>query len=117
MSKSKYVVTLTEEERLYLVDLTRRGKAPVRKVKRARILLKSSEGMSESAVSKAVESSPSTVFRVRKQFVEEGLEQALNERPRSGQPHKLDGRQEAHLIAVACSTAGRARALDTPVTG
>ena len=105
MPKAKYVVSLSEEERGQLVELTRRGKSPVRKVKRARILLKSSEGLTDSAVAEAVETSPSTVFRVRKRFVEEGLEQALNERPRSGHPFKLDERQEAHLIAIACSQA------------
>ena len=105
MPKAKYVVSLSEEERGQLVELTRRGKSPVRKVKRARILLKSSEGLTDSAVAEAVETSPSTVFRVRKRFVEEGLEQALNERPRSGHPFKLDERHEAHLIAIACSQA------------
>ena len=105
MPKAKYVVSLSEEERGQLVELTRRGKSPVRKVKRARILLKSSEGLTDSAVAEAVETSPSTVFRIRKRFVEEGLEQALNERPRSGHPFKLDERQEAHLIAIACSQA------------
>ena len=104
MPKAKYVVSLTEEEGALLVDLTRRGKSSVRKVKRARILLKSSEGLTESEVAEAVETSPSTVFRVRKRSLEEGLEQALNERPRPGHPFKLDERQQAHLIAVACST-------------
>ncbi len=107
MPKAKYVVRLTEDERAQLVELTRRGKWSVRKVKRARILLKSSEGLTEIAVAQAVETSPSTVYRVRKRFVEEGLERALNERPRSGHPFKLDERQQAHLIAVACSTPPR----------
>lgn len=103
MPRTKYAVTLTDDERAYLNDLTRRGRAAVRKVKRARILLKLSEGLSEKAVADVVETSPSTVFRTRKQFALEGLEPALNERPRPGHPFKLDGRQEAHLIAVACS--------------
>ena len=108
MPKAKYVVSLSEEERGQLVELTRRGKSPVRKVKRARILLKSSEGLTDSAVAEAVETSPSSFpgrIRVRKRFVEEGLEQALNEQPRSGHPLKLDERHEAHLIAIACSQA------------
>ncbi len=48
---------------------------------------------------------PSTVSRVRQRFVEGGLERALNDRPRPGKRRKLDGRQEAHLVAVACSPA------------
>ncbi len=48
---------------------------------------------------------PSTVSRVRRRFVEGGLERALNDRPRPGQRRKLDGKQEAHLVAVACSSA------------
>jgi transposase len=55
--------------------------------------------------------SPSTVVRVRQRFTEEGLERALNERARPGKKRKLDGKQEAHLVAVACTPApeGRAR--------
>jgi transposase len=74
-------------------------------VKRALILCKADEGLNDQEVAQALLVGASTVSRVRRRFVEEGLESALNERPRPGQRRKLDGKQEAHLIAVACSQA------------
>ena len=102
MPKIKYTVDLTEEEREHLLGLTQRGKSSVRKIKRAQMLLKADDGLGDEQIAEAVGTSSSTVHRTRKRFVEEGLG-ALTERPRSGQPRKLDGRQEAHLIAVTCS--------------
>jgi transposase len=69
------------------------------------ILCKADEGLSDQQVSEALLVSPSTVSRVRRRFAEEGMESALTERPRPGQRRKLDGKQEAHLVAVACSQA------------
>lgn len=102
MSKTIYVIDLTDQEREQLLEVTRRGKSSARKIKRAHILLKASEGVSEEQIAQTVDTSLSTVLRTRKRFVAEGLD-ALNERPRSGQPRKFDGKQEAHIIAVACS--------------
>jgi len=85
--------------------MTRRGKSPARKVKRSLILCKADEGLTDEQVSEALLVSPSTVYRVRRRFVEEGTESALNERSRPGQRRKLNGKQEAHLVAVACSQA------------
>lgn len=111
MPTIKYIVDLTDEEGEQLHQLLRRGKPSARKVTRARILLKANEGLSDSQVAQALDVGTATVWRVRKRFVEEGLERALNERPRPGQRPKLDGTQEAHLIAVACTKApeGHAR--------
>ena len=102
MPKIKYVVDLNEQEREHLLEVTRHGKSSARKIKRAHMLLKATQGLSDEQIAQAVDTSRATVLRTRKRFVEEGLE-ALNERPRSGQPNKLDGRQQAHIIAVACS--------------
>ena len=102
MPKIKYVVDLNEQEREHLLEVTRHGKSSARKIKRAHVLLKATQGLSDVQIAQAVDTSRATVLRTRKRFVEEGLE-ALNERPRSGQPNKLDGRQQAHIIAVACS--------------
>jgi len=111
MPAVKYVVRLTEEERDRLQSLLRRGVTPTRQVTRARVLLKADEGWGDGAVAKALAIGASTVWRTRKRYVEEGLDQALREHPRPGSRPKLDGKQEAHLIAVACSTApeGHAR--------
>ena len=106
----KYIVDLTNDEREQLLGITGRGNSFARKMKRAQMLLKADEGQSEEQIAEAVGTSPSTVHRTRKRFVEEGLE-ALNERPRSGRPREIEGKQEAHIIAMACSDApeGHAR--------
>ena len=107
--KKKYPVTLTEAEREQLKNLIAAGTAPARKLTHARILLKadqSSEGPGwvDEQVAEAVETSQPTVARVRKQYFEEGLEAALNRRPPNREyQRKLDGEQEARLVALACS--------------
>jgi|SRR5215207_5192869 len=107
--KKKYPVTLTETEREHLKSLIAAGTAPARKLTHARILLKADQspegpGWVDEQVAEAVEVSQPTVSRVRKQYVEEGLEAALNRRTPNREYHrKLNGEQEARLIALACS--------------
>jgi transposase len=103
MPVTKYIVDLTEEEREQLLQLIRKGNSAARKLARARILLKAAEGLSDAQIAKVLDLGTATVGRVRKRFVEEGLESALQERPRLGQRLKLDGKQQAHLLAVACT--------------
>ena len=105
MPARKYIVDLTSKERQELLELTRKGSQSVRKVRRARILLKADEGWKDREIMAALDTSSTTVERTRKRFVEGGLEKALNEDPRPGQQRKLDGRGEAHLVALACSEA------------
>jgi len=108
--EQKYVVTLTESERRDLERLLAAGTVPARKVMHARILLKADRGPNgpawvDEAIAEAVEVSQPTVSRVRKQYVEQGLEAALNRRaPRREYRRKLDGEQEAQLIALACGS-------------
>lgn len=107
-----YIVTLTNDERETLNKLISAGKGAARRIAHARILLKADQGLTDEAIIEAVEVSRSTVERVRKRFVEEGLEAALDpRRPEKPRQRKLDGRQEAQLIALACSAPppGRAR--------
>ncbi len=103
--KIKYRVDLTDEEREHLLGLIGKGKHPARTLARARILLKADEGMGDEDVAAVLNVGYATVGRVRQRFVEEGLEHALKERAREGGKPKLDERQCAHLIAVACSEA------------
>jgi transposase len=100
----KYIVTLTDEERAQLHAVTRRGTVSARRLTRAHLLLQADAGLSAEAIAQALHIGTATVERIRKRFVEEGLEAALSERPRPGGQRKLDGRQEAFLIALACST-------------
>jgi transposase len=111
MPNKKYIVDLTEAEREQLQQLTRRGKLAARTVTRARILLHAAAGCTDQQIAAALSTSLATVERVRQRFVEEGLESALQERARRGATPKLGGKEEAHLIAVACSQPplGRAR--------
>lgn len=104
----RYVVTLADEERTSLERLIAAGTAPARKLTHARILLKADAkpqgpGWVDDRIAEAVEVSQPTVARVRRQYVEAGLESALNRRaPRREYRRKLDGEQEARLLAVAC---------------
>jgi transposase len=106
MGKSQRI-ELTDEQRESLEQLIRAGKASARKLTRARILLlsasKAGDWQSAPAVAKAVLVHPNTVRNVRRRFVSEGLEAALEERPRPGAQPKLTGEIEAHLTRLACS--------------
>lgn len=105
MARKQYFVNLSEDERKELFNLTSKGTLKARKFKRAMILLKADEGLTDPQIITALNVSRPCVERVRKRFVLDGLERALNEDPRPGQMRKLDGRAEATLIATACSEA------------
>jgi transposase len=110
MPKKKYIVDLAPEERQTLEQLLPKGKSSARKLTRARILLQADEGLTDEEIATALAVGVATVERTRQRFVEANLE-ALNERPRPGGQCKLTGKQEAQLIAVACTPApsGRTR--------
>jgi transposase len=99
----KYLVTLTDEEREQLHAVTKRGKVAARQLSRAHILLHADAGAGDDVIAHALHVGTATVERTRKRFVEEGLEAALTERPRPGGRRKLESKQEAFLIALACS--------------
>jgi hypothetical protein len=112
----KFIVRLTAEERSQLEAIVAKGKVAARKLTRARILLKadcSSLGpaWSDQQISDALDLGALAVHRVRRSFVEGGLDGALIRRPLPRRPRMLDGEQEAHLIALACGSppAGRCR--------
>ena len=112
-----YRVALDDEQRAELRTLVGSGVAPARMLTRARVLLKADHGeggpgWSDAAIAGALDVHPSTVQRVRRQFVAEGLAPTLaRKRPDRVYERALDGRQEAHLVALACAEApaGRAR--------
>src|ERR1700741_1127676 len=116
ISVKKYVVRLNADEREQLEALIRKGKSPAQRLLKARILLKADiseagEGWSDSRIIKALETSPSMVYRVRKQLVEEGLEAVLSRKQRAtpAVPAIFDGEKEAKLIALACSKPPKGR--------
>jgi transposase len=103
MPKKKYV-DLTEEEREELETLISLGADSARKLTRARILLKADKGWTDEAIADVLDVGRATVERVRKRFVEWGGISAIERRkPRRRYERKLDGKAEAHLIALACS--------------
>jgi len=101
----KHRVQLTDEQRQHLVDITSKGKTAVRTFKRSQILLLSEQGYKDQIIAERVGVSIATVERTRQKFVQQGLDAAITEKPRPGQPSKLDGKTEAFLIATACSDA------------
>jgi transposase len=104
MARKKYRVELTAEERQSLEQLLQRGKSSARKLIRARILLQADEGLTDEEIATALAVGVATVERTRQRFVERNLD-ALNDLPRPGGQCKLSGKQEAQLIAVACTPA------------
>jgi transposase len=117
MNQKKYRVTLTAEERLDLEGLINKGKAAARTITRARVLLKAdaSDGgpaWTDERIKDALDLGLVTVYRIRQSFVEDGLQATLRPRKTNREyQRKLDGDQEAHLIALACGAPppGRAR--------
>ena len=107
MVREKYAVRLTPEERENLQRLVRGGKSPARMTTRARILLKTGDGWPAPQVAEALDVAKGTVYRIKRRFVEDGLEGALWERTQAHRYRKLDDRGEAHLVALACSASFR----------
>lgn len=107
----RYIVKLNEEERSALLTLVAGGKAAVRKVKRAQILLAADAGRHDEDIAAILGVGTATVYRTKRRLVEGNLERALSEDPRPGAERKLSGHDEALLIATVCAAppAGRAR--------
>jgi len=107
----RYHDDLSEAERCELTGLLSGGKHSARKLKRAQILLAAASGAGDEEIATHVAVGGSTVYRTKRRFVESGLAAALSEEPRPGAERKLSGREEALLVATACSNPpiGRAR--------
>jgi hypothetical protein len=107
--RTKYTVTLRPEERAALTRLVTTGRAAARTIRHAQVLLKADAApggprWTDEQIREAFGPGFTSIARVRRRFVEEGLDAALHRRPaRTPRVRKLDGRAEAHLIALACS--------------
>jgi len=110
MPTKTYKITLNDDERSFLINLTSKGKGSAQKLKHAYIILKADQsengpGWDDKKISESFNVSIPTIERIRKTFVQESLEAALQRQPhRRHRPSKFDGEKEAHLIALACST-------------
>jgi len=103
MPKKLYEVKLTADERSHLENLISSGMEKARKLTRARILLKADDGWKDEEIVQALDISRPTVERVRAKYVKGDLATALERRPPTREyERKLDGRAEAHLVALVC---------------
>src|SRR2546423_4519726 len=107
----RYRIELSQAERDELTGMLSGGKHAARKLKRAQILLAADAGSSDEEIARAVSVGGSTVYRTKRRFVEGNLERALSEEQRPGAERKLTGKEEALLVATACTSppAGRSR--------
>ena len=105
MSQKQFRVQLNEQERLRLQKIVRSGKDKARKITRCRILLLADEanGKKDEEISNALNVCLATIFNIRRRYSQEGLERAIGEGARSGQPPKFKGRAAAKITAIACS--------------
>lgn len=101
----RYHVHLSDDDRTRLEQVISRGKTTARVITRARILLKAAESWHDEEIVDAVGGSVPTVARVRRRFVEGGVDAVLTDKPQPGRPRVLSSKQAAHLIAIACSPA------------
>jgi len=106
-----YVVELTPKERGDLEGVVSSGATRARKLKRAQVLLAADAGVPDRTIGTTVGVCAATIYRTKRRFVERGLERALHDDPRPGARRKLTAKDEALLVAVACSKppTGRAR--------
>ena len=111
MSRKKFMITLSPQDRERLLQFIHTGIHAARAIKRARILVLAEANHSDLEIADEVSVSLATVFNTRRRYCQQGIDAILAEKPRSGQPRRLNGRQEALLTALACSTPpdGRSR--------
>jgi len=116
MGPRLHPIVLDAAQRARLEEVISQGRTAARTITRARILLKADEGpggphWTDTAISQALDVSRTTISTVRRECAAEGVDMIARRRPRVTRPHKLDGAQEAHLIALTCSAppAGHAR--------
>ena len=113
MSQKQFLVQLSAHERERLQGIIRSGKHKARKITRCRILLLADgpNGKTDQEIVDALNVCLATIFGIRRRYSQEGLESAIGERPRSGQPPKFKGKAAAKITAIACSKppAGRAK--------
>lgn len=109
MRKTIARIELSFEQQAELKALINKGKHSVRKVKRARILLESFAGKKPEVIAQQVGVSLATVYNIHKRYEQQGMQAALAEKPRSGQPRKVTPQVEATVTQIACSAAPQGR--------
>ncbi len=100
--KKKHIITLTAKQYLVLESITNRGKHKSRVIKRAQVLLKSHEGLSDTVISNHIGISVRTIERIRQRHHTESMNRALYDAPRPGRPAVITIAIEARIVAAAC---------------
>jgi len=111
--KVKKQIKLKPSERKTLREIIGKGSGKARKITRCRVLLLAAEGRNDAQIIEALGIARNTVKKVRTRYIQEGLEAAINERPRPGAPKKFSGRQKAKITALACSKPPEGRSVWT----
>ena len=102
-------IILAPKEEEYLHSFLKKGRKSARELIRANILLFTHEGKTEMEIKDTLRISRATVSNTKKRYREEGLQNALSEKPRSGQPRKYSAKQETEIIAMACTDPPKGR--------
>lgn len=102
-------IKLKKEERKFLQEFIKKGTKKVRAIARANVLLLLDEGWEVNTISKMLKVHRQRIWRIKKRFLKERLNLALEEKPRSGQPIKYTKKHEAEIIAQACTKAPKGR--------
>jgi transposase len=103
MSQKINHIKLNKQERKFLREIIKSGKGSARKITRSRILLLADKGKTDKEIADALDVCLTTIYYIRQRYCREGLEDAINEKPRSGQPIKITGKAMAKITAIACS--------------
>ena len=96
-------IKLVEEEVMFLRSFVKKGRKSAREITRARILLLANQQREDTEIAETLDVGRNTVWRIKKKYRKEGLQSALMEKPRSGQPKKYTEKHEAEIIAQACT--------------
>lgn len=102
-------ITLSSKEREFLQRFVKTGTKKARAIARAKVLIFADEGYSNEEISKMTNVHRQGIWRIKKRYKDEGLDWALTEKPRSGQPRKYSDEQEAMIIAMACTDPPKGR--------
>ena len=110
MSQKSHCVKLKKHARQYLEKIVKSGEEKARKITRCRILLLADKGKTDQEISDALNVCLATIFNIRRRYCQGGLERAISEEARSGQPPKFKGKSMAKITALACSKPPEGRA-------
>ena len=110
MSQKSHCVKLKKHARQYLQKIVESGEDKARKITRCRILLLADKGKTDQEISGALNVCLATIFNIRRRYCQGGLERAISEEARSGQPPKFKGKSMAKITALACSKPPEGRA-------